>query len=357
MAIQNKARWAKLKVGILAIFALSILGALIFLLTGNSAPFTAKSTLYTFMRDSAAVAENAPVRLNGIVVGTVRKISLSGLDDPQKVIRMDLEVQDKYLGSIPVDSLVAVGAENVLGTKFMNIHRGFSKQTVRPGATLQSKDVSDFNDIIEQGSTLLVELQAILKRVDGLVGVVEQGKGSIGKLLVDEELYNRFLATVKEVQSLSAALNSNKGTLGKLVYDDALYRDVRGTLARLDNIVETLQTGQGTAGRFLRDPAIYDEAHRTILDFRKLLADIDAGKGTVGKLLKSEELHNQVAATIGRLDVLLDKINAGQGTIGQFMVNQALYDNLNGATRELHEFTKEFRKNPKKYLHIKLSLF
>ena len=35
MAIQNRATWARLKVGILAIFAMTILAVLIFLITGQ----------------------------------------------------------------------------------------------------------------------------------------------------------------------------------------------------------------------------------------------------------------------------------------------------------------------------------
>jgi phospholipid/cholesterol/gamma-HCH transport system substrate-binding protein len=39
------------------------------------------------------------------------------------------------------------------------------------------------------------------------------------------------------------------------------------------------------------------------------------------------------------------------------LVNQQLYDNLNGTAAEMHGLMKDFRSNPKKFLHIKLSLF
>lgn len=357
MPRENKVGWAKLKVGLLALVALLILGVLIFLLTGNSSPFSSKAMLYTYMEDSAAINENSPVRLNGIRIGTVKKISLSGSAEPSKTIRMDLEVLSDYLKAIPVDSQAGAGAENVLGAKYINIKKGTSKQTIQAGGTLQAKDTSDFNDVIEQGNTLLVQLQAILKRVDAVVGVVEQGKGSIGKLLVDEELYNRILATVSEVQSLSKALNSNKGTLGKLVYDDALYNDVRNTIARLDVTIDTINSGQGTAGKLIKDPAMYDNANKAILDIRRMLAEIDSGKGTVGKLLKSDDLHNQLSATLGKVDTMIDKMNAGQGTIGQLLVNPSLYDSLNGTSREINQLMKDFRANPKKFLTIQLKLF
>ena len=337
--------------------ALIILAMLIFLLTGSEHPFANRSAVYTFMEDSAALTENSAVRLNGIVVGKVSKIALSGSDNPKRVIRMDLQIEDKYFTDIPVDSIAAIGAENVLGTKYINIKKGVSKTPIKAGGEISSKDTSDFNDMIDQGNTLLVQLQSILKRVDAIVGQVEVGKGSLGKLLVDEELYNHLNQTTVEVEKLATALNSDKGSIGKLVYSDEFYKDVRGSMARLDNLLESLQQGQGTIGKLLKDPSVYDDTHKTILDIRKMLADLDAGKGTAGKILKSDELHNEIVATLKRLDVTMDKINSGQGTLGQLMVNPALYDSINGSTRELNGLLKDFRANPKKFLHIKLGLF
>ncbi len=60
---------------------------------------------------------------------------------------------------------------------------------------------------------------------------------------------------------------------------------------------------------------------------------------------------------MGRLDALLDKINNGQGTISQLLNNPSLYESLDGTTREMHGLMKDFRSNPKKFLHIKVSIF
>lgn len=357
MPQHTKAQWARLKVGIMALTALVLLGVLIFLLTGSQHPFAARDTIYIYMEDSAALTENSAVRLNGISVGKVSKIALSGSDDPKRVIRMNLHIEQRYLSQIPVDSTAKIGAENLLGTKYINITKGRSRIAVKPGGEIKAEDVADFNDVISQGNSLLAQLGSIITRVDAIVHQVELGRGSIGKLLVDEEMYDHLLATVGEVQNLVATLNSDKGTIGKLLYRDDVYNDLRGSMSRMDNLLEQLQQGQGSAGRLLKDPALYDNANKTILDVRRMLADLEAGKGTTGKLLKSDELHNQIAGSIRRIDSMLDKINAGQGTLGQLMVNPSLYDALNGSTRELHELLKDFRANPKKFLHIKLGLF
>lgn len=357
MPAAHKVGWAQLRVGLMALAALIITGVLITLLSSTKNIFAEEAVIYTYMDDSAALASGSPVRLNGILAGEVKAVELSGETAPQRTIRVTMEVETDKLKQVPVDSVAAISAENVLGTKFINIRRGRSATMVRPGGEIQALDTREFEEVVQQSYTLLASLQGILKRIDAIVGLVEAGKGSIGKLLVDEEMYNRLIAIVAEGQKISHAMASPQGTIGKLLYDDAVYNDVRKSMARMDSVLADLQAGQGTAGKFLKDEAVYTELRQTIAEVRKTVQDINAGKGTAGKLLKDEALHNQLQASLLKIDQIIDKINAGQGTIGQLLVNPQLYDTLNGATAEMQQLVRAIRDNPKKYLRIKLALF
>src|SRR5260370_26519310 len=353
MPRETKIKWARLRVGLMAIAAMAILAVLIYLITGETHLFQSNANIFTYMNDSAALAEGAPVYLNGITVGQVKKIVLSGSYDPRRVVKIDMQIPEDKLASIPVDSEASISAANVLGTKYINIKKGMSKNTVRPGQELPSLNTAEFEDVVQQGYAVLASLQETVKRVDRIVGIVENGKGSIGKLLVDETLYNHVLQVVDEAQKVAHALTTDQGTLGKLLYDPQIYNDLRGSLARVDKMLQGLQAGQGTAGKLLKDPSVYNEAQKTINDVHKLVTDINDGKGTVGKLLKSDDLHKQIQDTITMLDLLMAKVNSGQGTLGQLLVNSSLYDNLNGATREMHGLMKDLRSNSKTLLRIK----
>jgi phospholipid/cholesterol/gamma-HCH transport system substrate-binding protein len=364
MPSASKTKWAQLKVGLMAMAALTILSVLIWLMAGSEGFFQSTVKIYTFLDDSAAVADGAPVRLNGILIGKVSQVGLSGSPEPNRVVRVTMEIGTNYLNAIPVDSQAAIAAENLLGTKYINIKKGRSAQTLQANAEIASLDTREFDDLVQQAYPTLASLQAIMKKIEGIVDQVELGKGSIGKLLVDETIYNNLLNTVNEANKLIKTLNSNQGTIGKLINDETLYNDVRGIVGRVDTLVDALNRGEGTAGKLLKDPAVYDEARKTIEDARKaigqtqdLLAGLNRGEGTAGKLLKSDELHSQITSTIGRFDTLLDKINSGQGTVGQLVVNPALYESLDSTTRELNGLLKDFRANPKKFLRIKLAIF
>ncbi len=364
MAIQTKARWARLKAGVLAIAAMVILAILVFLITGRTNFFESHAMVYTYMADAAALANGAPVNLNGIPIGKVKNLSLSGLKDPLRLVRIEMEVPENQLKNIPIDSLSEISAANVLGTKYINIKSGMSPTSIKPGGEIPSINTGEIQDLVQQGFGVLnslndavKEINKTVQHVDEIVGMVESGKGSIGKLLVDETLYNHFLAIVDEVKQLADVLNSDQGTLGKLLYDHDLYDDLRKTVSKVDQVVDEIQQGQGTAGKLLKDPALYDELQKTVADVHKIITDLNDGKGTAGKLLKSDELHKELSDSLTKLDLIMDKVSSGQGTLGQLLVNPQLYDNLAGATREMHLLMQDFRANPKKFLRIKLGLF
>ncbi len=357
MAIQNRATWARLKVGILAIFAMTILAVLIFLITGQTNIFEHQVVIYTHMADAAALTNGAPVNLDGIPIGKVKSIRLSGSKDPMQLVRIDMQLPEHVLRDIPSDSLASISAANVLGTKYINIKSGKSTTTVMADQELPSVNTGEIQDLVQQGFGVMNSLQDTVQRVDKIVGLVENGRGSIGKLLVDDTLYNNLLQILNQVKGLADTLNSDKGTLGLLLNNHDLYDQFAATLGRVDTMLQQLQNGQGTAGKLLKDPALYNEAQQTVAGMHQLVDNLNAGKGTAGQLLTSEDLSNQLKATIGKIDAIIDKVNSGQGTIGQLLVNQQLYDNLNGATREMHLLMQDFRANPKKFLRIKLSIF
>ncbi len=357
MADPKKVRWSQLKVGVLGLAAFLILAALIFLLTSSKGFFQKTALLHTFMDDASGMAEGTPVRLNGFTVGSLDKVELTKSAEPKRSVEFIMKVQEKFLRQIPVDSVAGISAANLLGDKFLNIVKGRDGQTVKDGAEIKSLQAQDIPELMAQSANLLQTFQTIVNRLDSLLAGVEQGKGNIGKLLKDEELYNRLNGIASEGQSLLADVRNGKGTISKLIYDDALYQELRSPIKRVDALLADLQAGNGSAGKLLKDPALYDEAKASLGEIRALLAGINAGKGTAGKLLKDDALHQRLEELVAKFNGTIDKINAGQGTLGQILVNPGLYDSLTGATREFQSLAKDMRANPKKFLTIRLALF
>ena len=194
---------AQLKVGILGIVALTCIALLIFLLTGNMHWFQKDVPLHVFTSDAAGLTKGAPVRINGIQAGKVDNVVLSGETTPNRVIKIDFHVTGDMLGEIPADSIGSISSDNLLGsTKFLQISKGTSPTTIRSGATLKAADTKQFDALVAQGFGILDSVQATLDKVQSIVGNVENGKGTIGKLLVDPTLYNNLQATVAKCSCL-----------------------------------------------------------------------------------------------------------------------------------------------------------
>jgi phospholipid/cholesterol/gamma-HCH transport system substrate-binding protein len=357
MPQRAKIRWSQLKIGVIALTAFILAFVLVFLLTSSKGLFQHNVDLYTYMPDASGMATGTPVRLNGIAIGYLDALQLTNSQDPNRAVRFVMKVQHKYLDDIPVDSVAAIAAANLLGDKFLNITRGRDTRTVQNGAELRSQQGQDIPELMGEMSTVLKSFQTIVARVDNLLAGVEQGKGNIGLLLKDDELYRRLNGVAAEGQKLLADVRNGQGTLSKLLYSDEFYQELRSPIRRIDSMLSDLNAGQGSAGKFLKDPALYDEMTQTIAQLRGVVADLNAGKGTAGKLLKSEELSQRLNELMGKLNTTIDKINSGQGSLGQFIVNPQLYESLNGATREFQSLAKDMRANPKKFLTIRLVLF
>jgi phospholipid/cholesterol/gamma-HCH transport system substrate-binding protein len=357
MASKQRVQWAQLRVGIVATVSMVIAGSLIILLTSQSNFLHGDFVLHTYMLDSAGMADNAAVRLNGIAVGHIDKVALSGSKDPRRTVRIDMKIQERFLDQIPDDSKASINSSNLLGDKFINIAKGTHPKHVEPGGEIASQPTQDIPEILAQASGLLGQFQTILTKVDDLLAVVESGKGNLGKLIKDDSLYERLNATAAEVEQLVKDVKDSKGTISHLLYDDTLYNDIRRPIQRLDDMLAQVQQAKGSAGKLLYDPALYDEARASLTDAKEMLDELKAGRGTAGKLLKDDELYRQVTAITEKLNVAIDKINAGQGTLGQLVVNPELYNSMNGATKELAGFLADVHKDPKKFLRIKLTLF
>jgi phospholipid/cholesterol/gamma-HCH transport system substrate-binding protein len=87
------------------------------------------------------------------------------------------------------------------------------------------------------------------------------------------------------------------------------------------------------------------------------MAGVRQGKGSLGKIVNDDQLYNNLRDASAQVRDATAKLNSNTGTAGRLMTDPALYDNLTGATADLRLLLGDFRKDPKKFLHVKLSIF
>jgi phospholipid/cholesterol/gamma-HCH transport system substrate-binding protein len=353
---QKQLKWSQLKVGITVIVAAITLGVLTVLMSGGGF-FTNKIKLKSYFDDANGLRVGAPVRLSGVDIGNVTAISVVS-NQPLTPVEVTMKVVTKYDFNLRKDSVTLLSTAGVLGETYLNIDSSHATQgPAQDGDVLRSQQVPDFSDMVRSGQSTLQNMDALLKRMDRIIGFVESGQGSVGKLIYDPSLYNRVNSTVADFQKLVAEISNGQGSLGKLIGDDELYNKANGTIDKVNKMIDDLNAGNGTAGKLLKDSSLYDNANKTIANVKQLTDDINAGKGALGKMAKDQEFAAKLQNTMNRLSDLADRMDAGEGTVGKLLKDPSLYDNSNKLLTNLQDLVKAIRQDPKKYLTIHLKLF
>ena len=68
-------------------------------------------------------------------------------------------------------------------------------------------------------------------------------------------------------------------------------------------------------------------------------------------------LYDRLNSTIQQFESFTKTLNANEGTLGQLLKDKQLYENMNNTVLELRAFLAEVKKDPKKYLNVKVSIF
>jgi phospholipid/cholesterol/gamma-HCH transport system substrate-binding protein len=341
------------------ILASLTLGFLLFLMSGTSGFFTPRITLKSYFDNAQGLRQGAPVRLSGVDVGNVTNIRIVPDKDKQLTpVEVTMKLSTKYSYGMRRDSVTSLETAGVLGETFLDVDSSQAVGSlVQDGDTLPTQVHPDFNQVVKASQSTLQNMDALLKRADRILAFAESGKGSIGKLIYDPTLYNRFSDTVADFQKIVAQVGNGEGSLGRLISRNDAYEKFIATLDKMNGLIDDLQQGKGTAGKFLKDPSFYNNANDTIANVKKLTEDINAGKGAIGKLTKDEELAKKLDTTITKLSQLTTELEAGQGTAGKLFKDESLYNNANQMLVETRDLLKAVRENPKKYLSIKLHIF
>ena len=338
--------WSELKVGVLTIIAVAIAAFLIFSLTGTKGFSWQRYSLKTKFTNVAGLASGSPVRIAGVEVGTVTAVTLRGTD-----VDVTFQVNERNRPLITDKSVARLGSVSLLGQSAVDISPA-SSGTPLPdwGYVPQGRPVAVMSDMTDSASQSIQELTAMLHDL-------RQGQGTAGKLLTDEQLYAELNRLVGSVSALTDGIKQGKGSLGKLLSDPASANALEASLKNLETVTKQIAAGDGSIGKLLTDDTLARSLTSTTTNLDALVAKLNNGEGTAGKLMTDPALFNRLNSVTERLNSLVTKLDAGEGTAGQLLKDKQLYENMNGAVGDLRALVADIRKDPRKFLNIKVSVF
>ena len=361
MPSQQEVRWSQLKVGVIVLISTVILVTLLFLMTSSSGLgiLSHKLTVTTFFENSAGLKTGAAVNLEGVTIGTVKTVTIDNSPErkltPVKVV---MKLDDKYVSNLKADSKASLSTVGVLGDTVVDINSQFAVgPRLQDGDVLKTTETPSLTDVVKASQGTIESLNVILAKMNVIVDNLETGKGSIGQLINNPELYNKANKTVDELLTLEKNLNAGRGSIGKLMTDDSLYNRLDATAAKLESIANAVDSGKGTAGMLLKDDSLYKNLNSTLAHANSLMADADAGKGGLGLMLKDPKFRQDLSHTLTQVNELVSGVNEGRGTLGKLATDDTAYTNVNKLLTASTDLVTTIRSDPKKYLTIHLKIF
>jgi phospholipid/cholesterol/gamma-HCH transport system substrate-binding protein len=361
MAQRQQVTWGELRVGIFVLLGLALLGVGIFYVTGSGI-FGSRYTLVTYLPEVAGLNVASPVLLDGVQVGNVESISIAqprpgAVPDPSRSVQVRVSVSESYREYIRSDSTATLVTQGFLGERNVMLQRGFTGAVLQEGDVITGVEEKAVRAIMDRGADLLQNLNVLSTEVSSVVTDLRRGRGTLGKLLEDETVYNRFNDTLAIVNEMASSIQQGRGTLGQLVASDALYTKVDSTVSRVDDLLAAVQQQKGSLGKFIYDPSFHENATQFLSNGNSLLTDVRAGRGSLGKLVTDDSLYTMLRETSQNVRDASAKLTSNQTTVGKMFSDPQLYDNLSGLTGDLRLLVGEFRQDPRKFLRVSFSIF
>jgi phospholipid/cholesterol/gamma-HCH transport system substrate-binding protein len=237
----NKHRKFELHAGIFINIglALCMLALLVF---GNSLNIFSRTATYHFTLPNAqGLIPGAKVLIAGLSAG---KVSQMTLDNRTREINVQIQIDPQYRPSIRADSFVDLTTQGILGDKVVMIEPGTqSQQAIPEGGTVPVQVSSDLNQLLRKGNHLIDHLDLLIVRVSDVINGF--GGGHAGKRIAQEAVgllknlneISYKLATEVDPSKIDGALaklnnilgkiDDGKGTVGALINDPQLYDDAK----------------------------------------------------------------------------------------------------------------------------------
>lgn len=259
------------RLGIFIFFGTVLLILAIFTIGNRDSLFVSSISVKTYFKKVQGLRTGAPVRLSGYDIGSVSNMSLAS--DTSGRVEVTMRINEDVKQFVRLDSEASIETEGLVGKQVISITPGSANQAViSDGGIIRSKDPVSVEAIIKEVQDIMAYVKDITKEFSDISAKINQGEGTIGKLINDQQLYY-------------AAVNITKSA-------DKNLTSITEKLEEVSNFIIDLGGGVGS---------IMNNVDSAIVDIKYMVADIKNGRGTLGLLMKDESVYDSVKTTINNL--------------------------------------------------------
>ncbi len=305
------------KLGILVIFTLVVLFWGLNYLKGVDL-FKKNSKYYVVYNRIDGLLESSAVIVNGYKVGQVTEIGFT--EDNSGNLLIAFALQGNLL--IPKGSVARIISSDLMGTKSIRLEIKPNKEYYISGDTIPGNIESDLKEQVSmQVLPLKKKAEELLASLDSAITVVTY--------VFNERTRENLVESFEHINQTVANIEQTSGELRELIQKNS------GNISSVISNINTLSTG------FKNNSENLNQIVRNIKSMSDTLSN-----------LSISPMVAEISKTIAGLNSVIENLQNTDNSAGLLLNDPKLYENLNQLSSSLDLLLKDFRNNPKRYVHF-----
>lgn len=284
------ARTRPVYVGAFVIFGLLLFAVGLFLIGNRRMLFDHSFDAYAEFANIAGLQNGAIVRVAGMDAGEVGEINVP--PSPSGRFRVRMRLREDLHQLIRVDSVATIQTDGLVGNKYLQVDAGTDQAMVVPAlGTIQSREPFDLSEALQRMSNTV---DLVTDTIVQVRGQLETALTSVNNIIVvaqglTEDLGNDARAIIAssrkvaaDINTIVAGLRDGRGSLGKLLNDDALYERVKAISADAEktvaNVREASEQAKGAIADFRGDKGpvngVVGDLKQTLASAKDAMSDL-----------------------------------------------------------------------------------
>ncbi|CAN5698011.1 hypothetical protein BH18ACI5_BH18ACI5_11780 [soil metagenome] len=280
----------------LAVVGAFVLGGLLlfavglFLIGDRRMMFADTFEVYAEFAQIAGLETGAKVRVAGMDAGEVETIHIPA--SPSAKFRVSMRVRHELRPLLRLDSVASIQNDGLVGNKFMQIEAGTEQSPpVAEKGTILSREPFDLGSMLQKMNESIDLVTDTIKDVKGgvdeaLLAVSATAKDAQG-LITDLGSELRAITSsgqkvTADLQVVVAGVRQGRGSLGKLVNDDEFFNRVKGIAGEAEkamaNLREATEQAKGAIADFRGDKGpikgVTGDLQQSLASARETFADL-----------------------------------------------------------------------------------
>jgi phospholipid/cholesterol/gamma-HCH transport system substrate-binding protein len=265
----------KIKLGIFFSIGMMVFIVGIYFIGEGKQLFRTTFRISGVFKDVAGLQPGNNVRLSGINVGTVDNIMI--VSDTS--VRVEILIDESTRKFIKKDAIAGIGSEGLMGNKTIIMYPGTGgKREIENNDIIQTVPPLGVDDFMISLSKTIDNATNITNDLSKITENIHSGKGTIGRLLMDQSMSQNVDSTFTNLKDGSAGF---KILMDKANDIDEILTSLKTTIdntssltSNVSKITDSIHSGKGTLGMLLMDSTMRQNIDSTVVNLRNSSAEL-----------------------------------------------------------------------------------